>query len=59
MTKKDYALIAAALQAAFPAERIGPKAAQWAQDVRAIANALAADNDRFDRERFCTAAGLY
>ncbi len=60
MTRKHYIQIAAALLAARPG---GPRSAvrmadQWRSDVLAIASVLAADNERFDRDRFLTAAGF-
>ena len=57
MTRKDYILIAAALN----------DAARWPTSVErrsldmiadALADALARDNPRFDRERFLKAAGV-
>ncbi len=60
MTRKHYIVLAEALLMARPG---GPRSAvrmadQWRSDVIAIANALASDNPRFDRERFYTAAGF-
>jgi hypothetical protein len=67
MTRKDYVLIAAALKDARPI----PKHELYALDhnerlcadtyrnvARSIADALAKDNPRFDRERFLTACGV-
>ena len=54
MTRKDYELIAAVLKA----QRSG----YWQQEgdrdsiVQALADALAGDNPRFDRDRFIKAA---
>ena len=60
MTRKDYVLIAAAIKAAateYPDER--PDAEQQQEDVAfSIAEALASDNPRFDRERFLKACGV-
>ncbi len=60
MTRKDYILIAAAIKAAateYPDER--PDAKQQQEDVAfSIAEALASDNPRFDRERFLKACGV-
>lgn len=60
MTRKDYTMIAEALLMARPggARSAVRMADQWRYDVIAIANALQADNGRFDRERFYTAAGF-
>lgn len=57
MTRKDYVLIAEALQAAAyalnPPERAGALLAAYE-----IANRLQQDNPRFDRDRFIRAACL-
>lgn len=62
MTRKDYVDLAAALKSAKPiATPIGvdnPKQGQWIKDVCAIANVLANDNPRFDRDRFEVACGF-
>lgn len=58
MTRKDYVLLADALNAAFQAT--------WSLDQRdshriicaTVAVALAKDNPRFDRARFLTACGV-
>lgn len=61
MTKKDYQAIAAALYRVRPAPEclaVAGGAAmlgQWAQDRNAIANVLAEDNPRFNRELFIEA----
>ena len=55
MTRKDYVLLAAAIASADcydDGELIGPAV------VQAIADALAQDNPRFDRDRFLTACGV-
>jgi hypothetical protein len=62
MTRKDYVLIAAALARpidAFdtPLETHAASCA-WAQACDNVADALAKDNSRFDRERFLTACGV-
>lgn len=71
MTKKDYERIAAALAAASPtlvsqSDRIretgGPIADRsalwvWERVKTRLADALAADNPRFDRSRFYAACG--
>lgn len=48
MTRKDYVLIAAALR----------EARTVAEAARLLADQLAQDNPRFDRERFLKAAGV-
>ena len=59
MTRKDYISLAAALKAQQPASTWDAnKHAQYTQDVRAVAEVLAADNPRFDYGRFYKAAGL-
>jgi len=60
VTIKDYVLIAAALNSARPQFLEEPPTCdeQHALDVLAIADALARDNPRFDRERFLKAAGV-
>lgn len=59
MTRKDCRAIAASLKAQQPASTWDAnKHAQYAQDVRAVAAVLAADNPRFDYARFYEAAGL-
>ena len=61
MTRKDYVLIAAALAAAgqtYSARLIAEARDQWVEDCHALADALARDNARFDRERFLTACGV-
>lgn len=63
MTRKDYQLIADALRHARP---LAPpstsilRAAHYTLDsaARHLAEALALDNPRFDRERFLKAAGV-
>ena len=70
MTKKDYIRIAAALRGdaahlnppGIPYERM-PRwnqgcYDQWNTVVLAIADALAADNPKFDRARFLSACGV-
>ncbi len=58
MTRKDYVrlaagLLTARLEAADAAEERGVERA-----TRRLADALAGDNGRFDRERFYSAAGM-
>ncbi len=63
MTRKDYVLIAAALRDTLlidcPTESYlqGAKAAHVSAVTR-LADSLARDNPRFDRERFLKAAGV-
>jgi hypothetical protein len=57
MTRKDYIVLAAALSRALPAEPVDAIALfTWRTTVRSIADALQADNPRFDRRRFYAAA---
>ena len=53
MTKKDYAIIAKAIANTYDISDIGR-----ASVANEIARALAADNPRFDRNRFLTACGV-
>lgn len=52
MTRKHYVLLARALAHVQPMDEEPISFQQWADDVRAIADVLAADNPRFDRQRF-------
>ena len=60
MTRKDYILIAKAIKDAatgYPEAR--PDAVQQSEDIAfGIAEALAGDNSRFDRDRFLRACGV-
>ncbi len=56
MTRKDYVLIAAAIKSAPVVYAEGHMAAQTVAE--SIADALAAENPRFDRARFLKAAGV-
>ena len=62
MTRRDYVRIAAALAATRPTyegDTFGRAIAdQWRADVLALADMLGTDNPRFDRDRFCRAAGM-
>jgi len=63
MTRKDYILIAAALKDAHALcshPFAGPVTAEAGCELAAqrVADALARDNPRFDRERFLKAAGV-
>jgi hypothetical protein len=55
MTRKHYITLAAALRRSQPFADEPHHFDQWLDDVRAIANVLAADNPRFSRERFYAA----
>lgn len=63
MTRKDYIVLAAALKASKPDAREYPIALSaiaaykaWEHTVTAIAEALQADNAKFDRSKFFKAA---
>jgi len=56
MTRKDYVLLAAAI-ASMPSHAPTLRAATRSAAL-VIADALAKDNPRFDRERFLTACGV-
>jgi hypothetical protein len=60
MTRKDYILLAEAIAGTAPKGELNRNAAAIYRHglVRGIADALAADNPRFDRERFLKAAGV-
>jgi predicted secreted Zn-dependent protease len=58
MTRKDYILIAAALKAARKYDECPADQAVCDNVAQELANALARDNPRFDRERFLKAAGV-
>lgn len=55
MTRKDYVSIARAFVKVMPFADEPHHMDQWLDDVRAVANVLAADNPRFDRMRFYAA----
>jgi hypothetical protein len=63
MTRKDYILIAAALRDVMlidcqSAEYLNGVRAAHASAAQRLADVLARDNPRFDRERFLKAAGV-
>jgi hypothetical protein len=57
MTRKDYVMIAETVRAAFD---VGPLANTQLRDflARLLADGMARDNPRFDRERFLRACGI-
>lgn len=56
MTRKDYILIARALNGAMPVSPESDRVKEaWRTAADALAYALATDNPRFDRERFMRA----
>ena len=55
MTRKDYVLIASALKANRDKWVVTPT---WLDAVYSVADALKADNARFDRARFLAACGV-
>lgn len=56
MTRKDYVALARAFAKVQPLDSEPHHFDQWADDVRAVADILEADNPRFDRLRFLYAA---
>lgn len=54
MTRKDYVVIAKAFSVTRPATATESHY-QWLCDLHTIADVLATDNPRFDRERFVSA----
>lgn len=59
MTRKDYVLLAAALLRSKPdSSSTYMEQDQWERDVKSVADALAGDNARFERQRFIDAAGV-
>jgi hypothetical protein len=60
MTRKDYVALAAAFNHAKPRAHGNDTeihADQWHADIHAVAQALGADNPRFDYQRFYDACG--
>jgi len=55
MTRKDYVALAEAIAGAFPITENSTPIIAWRLTMEAIADVLAADNPRFDRERFVKA----
>lgn len=58
MTKKDFELIAAALNQSRPSPYDGDKFDQWVYVVEDMVSKLRTTNDRFNSERFRTACGI-
>jgi len=58
MSKKDYAILAAALKVALDATEGTPEHEGVVKAVYAVSNVLGEDNPRFDGHRFLRAAGL-
>lgn len=55
MTRKDYIIIARALQGAYPVPENSTPIQAWRGAVGAIADAIAKDNPRFDKDKFLLA----
>ena len=55
MTRKDYRALAAGFASTEPPPAAEWHRHQWETDIQGIARVLAADNPRFDRERFIDA----
>ena len=59
MTRKDYELIASVLRANGEKDWRGENAREtWEEICEELADSLAIDNPRFDRERFLAACGI-
>jgi hypothetical protein len=58
MTQKDYVALARALNETRPADADASALATWTATLDAVAAVLAADNPRFNADRFYTAAAL-
>ena len=57
MTRKHFKAFAQALKSERPSLDWSSKYVQWAQDVKAVAEACAEFNEDFDFERFYEACG--
>lgn len=57
MTRKHFKALAQALKSERPIVGWTNKYVQWAQDVKALAEACAEFNENFDFERFYVACG--
>ena len=59
MTRKDYELIARELREGMRSHRVSHQAERWTYHEIALrlADALAAENPRFDRDKFILACG--
>lgn len=55
MTRKDYVLIASALQDVKPLKLSSEEGFKWQDAVASLATALAKDNPNLDRARFVAA----
>lgn len=55
MTRKDYVRLAAGFASVEPFPEAQQRHLQWEIGIHEIARVLAADNPRFDRERFLEA----
>jgi hypothetical protein len=58
MTRKDYVLLAEALASVRPSVHDTRQSDVHMRDCRAVAEALARENERFDRARFLKACGI-
>jgi len=58
MTKKDYILIARALNDAKPFPDKGGAYSAWKMSVTCIREALESENSHFDRSKFLAACGV-
>lgn len=58
MTRKDYVMLSTVLRAAKPLPMLKGAMLWWLVTSRAIADAIAKDNPRFDRARFLKDAGV-
>ena len=58
MTRKDYQLVAKVFSDSKPIPFADPARLYWIFTCTHMADALARDNDRFNRDRFLTACGL-
>jgi hypothetical protein len=59
LTRKDYAAVAAELRGVKPNSRSYIELQTWKTCCDAVAHGFAADNPRFDRDRFLAACDRY